>query len=637
MDSGAVVLPVEAIAPTRSVAVAQIPAPDLSTSPTDTASPPSRVRRIGDTEVTAVSLRGSELFEIASPTVLNRDDPGESIPVELRAWKIEERLGYIVSLESFSKWAESFEYGTVYDPETLQITVGTLNGQTVLMASDEIRTEPQALLTVTQTDAEYHGLPQDELAENWRDTLQTALTEQLRSRQPEALWGWARFTLIVLAGLIGFSTLSWTLRKQLKHRKQLLQARQKDEAPDQPNMDEPNTAIDFRQQLEILEAIKSYFDLDQRLRWVDFFQWLLVWLQIIAWIIGISFVAGQFPLWSFTVGAVLFSPLLIFLVWGAAGLVKRLMDLGINRAATLWRTQNVMGDVKRRSLRITTIANVLKGLATFLTYFIAILFILEFIGFSTSSVLAFGAILGFAVSLASQNLIRDLVNGFLILLEDQYAIGDVIAVDGVNGFVENLNLRTTQLRNGEGRLIVLPNSCINRVENLTRSWARVDHTVEVAADTNPRRALDLIRRVASDIYSDSHWRSLIIDPPEVLGIDEATHAGLLIRTWIKTEPLQQWAVGREFRLRVLTALEEEGIELGMPQQKMWYPSTEGELHQPFVQQDLASANDQSAIDANEHTNEQPKKKNERHPLPLVAEDTDAASEDSAQPSSTPPM
>ncbi|MEO1146758.1 MAG: mechanosensitive ion channel family protein, partial [Cyanobacteria bacterium J06638_22] len=478
-------LPLEAIAPTPSAAIAQIPAPDLSTSPTDAPSPPSGVQRIGDTEVTAVRLKGETLFEIASPTVLDRDNPDGLTPVELRAQKIEERLHYIVSLQNVSKWAETFSYDTVYDPETLQIQVRTLNQQTVITASDATRTEPQVLLTVTEADAEYHGLPRPELAEQWRDSLQTALTEQLRSRQPGALWAWAQLAFILLASLVGFSAASWILRQQLSTRKHQLQDRQTDEAPDRPNMDEPNTALDFRQQLEILEAIRSYFDLDQRVRWLDFFEWLLVWLQIIGWIIGVSFIAGRFPLWRFTVGEVLFSPVLIFIAWGAAGLVKRLLDLGINRAATFWRTQNVEGDVKRRSLRITTIANVLKGLATFLTYFISILFILEIVGFSTSSVLAFGAIIGFAVSLASQNLIRDLVNGFLILLEDQYAIGDVIAVDGVDGFVENLNLRTTQLRNGEGRLIVLPNSRINRVENLTRSWARVDHTVEVAANTNP--------------------------------------------------------------------------------------------------------------------------------------------------------
>lgn len=582
--------PAAAIAPTPAAAIAQIPTPDLSTSPTETPSPPPGVRRIGDTEIASVSLRGEELFEIAAPTVIDRENRGGAIPVELRAQKIEERLRYIISLQTFTKWAETFEYDTVYDPETLAVNVRTLRGQTVLTASDATRTEPQVLLTVTEEDAEYHGLPKAELAQEWQDILQGALTEQLQSRQPSALWEWAQFTLIVVAILICFSTSSWFIRKHLKHRKEQLQAHQRDEAPDRPTINDPNKTIDFRQQLEILEAIKSYFDLDQRVRWIDFFQWLLIWLQILAWIVCISFIAGRFPLWRFTVQEVLFSPLLVLLIWGAAGLVKRLFDLGINRTATFWRTQNVEGDVKRRSLRITTIANVLKGLATFLTYLVAILFILETIGFSTGSVLAFGAILGFAVSLASQNLIRDLVNGFLILIEDQYAIGDVIAVDGVDGFVENLNLRTTQLRNGEGRLIVLPNSCINRVENLTRSWARVDHTVEVAANTNPRHALEVIRRVANEVYQDPQWRSLIVDPPEVLGIDEATHAGLLIRTWIKTEPLQQWAVGREFRLRVLTALEEEGIELGMPQQRLWYPSTEQSAHQPFVHHDVASAN-----------------------------------------------
>jgi len=597
----AAVVPGGAIAPLSSIAVPQIPAPDFTTSPANTPSPPAGVRRIGGTEVAVVSLKGEELFEIAAPTVLDREDPGDLVPVEVRAQEIEERLQYVVSLLSISKWAENFEYDTVYDPETLQINVSTLRGQPVLMAADATRTEPLVLLTVTEADAEYHGMPPEELAEEWRDILQVALGEQLRSRQPSALWEWLQFTLIVLVVLVGFSALSWLIRKRLEQRKQQLQAHQTNQAPDRPSINEPSTTIDFRQQLEMLESIKDYFLLDQQVRWVNFFQWLLVWLQIITWIVGISFIVGRFPLWQLTVQGVLFSPLLILLIWGAAGLVNRLADLGINRVATFWRTQNVEGDVKRRSLRITTIANVLKGLATFLIYLIAILFILESIGFTTGSVLAFGAILGFAVSLASQNLIRDLVNGFLILLEDQYAIGDVIAVDGVDGLVENLNLRTTQLRNGEGRLIVLPNSCINRVENLTRSWARVDHKVEVSADTDPRKALAVIRRVANEIYQDAEWRSLIVDAPEVLGIDEATHAGLLIRTWIKTEPLQQWVVGREFRLRVLVALEEEGIELGMPQQKLWYPTPENGAHHPFVQQDFARATDESTDFNGDHS------------------------------------
>lgn len=611
-----------AIAPT-AVATAQIPAPNLSTSPTDTPAPPPNVERIGDLEVTTVTVRGEALFEIAAPTVIDRDAADDQTPVEVRAQKIQERLRYIISLRKFSEWAEDFKYDTVYDPETLEISVRPLNGQTVLTASDANRTEPQVLLTVTAQDSEYHGVPVQELATEWRGVLQTALTEALRSRQPDALWAWGRFAALLLVALASFSIVSRFIKRRLKHRKQTLQAHQTDEAPDRPHADEINTTTNFSQQLEVLEDIKSYFDLDQRVRWINFFQWLLVWLQIIAWVVGISFIVGRFPLLRFTVQDVLLSPLWVLLIWGTAGLVNRLVDLGINRVATFWRTQNVEGDVKRRSLRISTISNVLKGLSTFLIYLIAILFILETIGFSTRSVLAFGAIIGFAVSLASQNLIRDLVNGFLILIEDQYAIGDVIAVDGVDGFVENLNLRTTQLRNGEGRLIVLPNSCINRVENLTRSWARVDHTVEVAADTNPRRALEVIRGVARDLYDDPEWRSLIVDPPEVLGIDAATHAGLLIRTWIKTEPLQQWAVGREFRLRVLTALDAAGISLGMPQYKLQYPAAANETatHQPFVHHDTAAA----------HANDNATPGNGVHPTP-----TDETTADTATEASSPP-
>lgn len=544
---------------------AQIPAPDLSSSPTQ--SPPPNVKRIGDLEVTTVTLHGQDLFEIASEVVINRQEPGEQIPVEVRAQRIQERLRFVISLTHLSPFDEKLTYSTVFDPDSLNISVSTLNGQPVLMARDARRTEPQMLLTVTPQDAEHNGISQDDLAQKWRDRLQTALEKELEARQPEALWRWVRFALGIGALLLGFSALSWLLYKKLSRRKRTLKERQQDESPDRQTTENATKEIDPLFQLELLESLQQYLDLEQRLRWIDFFRWLIVWTQIIVWIGGIALIMDELPLVQMTAQDVLLSPLMIFLVWGAAGLINRLLDLGINRVATLLRTQDVLKDLQRRSLRITTLANVMKGLTTFLVYLIAVLFIFELLGFSTRSVLAFGAILGFAISLATQNLIRDLVNGFLILLEDQFAIGDVIVVDEVDGFVENLNLRTTQLRNGEGRLIVLPNSLINRVENLTRTWARVDHTIKVAVETDPHKALEVIRTVAREFYEDPEWRSLMVDPPEVLGIDDVSHDGLLIRTWIKTQPLQQWAVGREFRLRLKTALDAHGIAIGMPQQR----------------------------------------------------------------------
>ena len=195
---------------------------------------------------------------------------------------------------------------------------------------------------------------------------------------------------------------------------------------------------------------------------------------------------------------------------------------------------------------------------------------------NTNSLLAFGALLGFAISLAAQNVIRDLVNGFLVLLEDQYAIGDVIEIDAdTDGLVENLNLRVTQLRDGEGRLITLPNSQIGRVVNLTRLWARVDEAVFVDANADVQKALAIVQSVAESLYDDPRFRAAMIDPPTVLGIESMSHAGVEIRTRIKTKPAEQWALAREFRLRVKIALEEKGIAFGRPQRDVWHQDRGG--------------------------------------------------------------
>lgn len=195
------------------------------------------------------------------------------------------------------------------------------------------------------------------------------------------------------------------------------------------------------------------------------------------------------------------------------------------------------------------------------------------IGLDIAPILAGAGIIGLGISLASQSLIKDTINGFLILFEDQYAIKDVILVDDVGGLVENMNLRITQLRNGEGQLITIPNSAISIVRNLSKEWARVDLTITVADQNNVDRVLQVLQELSSEIYGEPEWREKIIDPPEVLGIDEIGHSGLLIRIWIKTKPLQHWSVGREFRRRMKTRLDQHGIAIGVPQQSVLFQSS----------------------------------------------------------------
>ncbi|MBD0270016.1 MAG: mechanosensitive ion channel family protein, partial [Cyanobacteria bacterium Co-bin8] len=230
----------------------------------------------------------------------------------------------------------------------------------------------------------------------------------------------------------------------------------------------------------------------------------------------------------------------------------------------------LLEDDQRRSLRIPTIVRSLKGCKTTAVYLLGLGWALNVLGVSLSSVLTLSAILALAISFASQSLVKDLVNGFLILLEDQYAIGDYVTLCQVSGLVENLNLRITQLRDVEGRLITVPNSQITLVENWTRIWSRVDFSVAVAYDTDLKKALSLIETVAQALFTDPVWGSKLLEPPQVLGIDQASHEGLVIRVWLITKPMKQFDVRREMTRRVWLALEEAQIEVGKPQQVMWH-------------------------------------------------------------------
>jgi small conductance mechanosensitive channel len=187
--------------------------------------------------------------------------------------------------------------------------------------------------------------------------------------------------------------------------------------------------------------------------------------------------------------------------------------------------------------------------------------------------LAGAGIIGLAISLASQNLLRDIINGFLILMEDQYGVGDVIVVDEVAGLVESMNLRITQLRNEEGRLITIPNSQIAIVQNLSKEWSRVDIMIPVSHTSDINEALELIEQVAEDMRDDPKWKALILEPPLLLGVDNLDHVGATVRIWIKTLPLKQWEVAREYRRRLKIAFDQSGVNIGVPQQSLHLHST----------------------------------------------------------------
>ena len=292
---------------------------------------------------------------------------------------------------------------------------------------------------------------------------------------------------------------------------------------------------------------------------------MLAWYSGFLWVAGVSpyLIRNQFKFLD-----VLLSLLLIWFLTGLAIRVsRRLIDIVIHRWNPFNRVDFLdFGDAQRHELRSSTIAGAAKGLVTIAIALFGLLSALNEMGLPTASVVAIGSLAGLAITFGSQNLIKDLVNGFFILAEDQYAIGDVIDLGSqTTGLVENLNMRVTQIRSGKGELITIPNSAITQVRNLTRSWSRVEFAIDVAYHTNPDQALAVLRAVAHGLYTDPAWHDKILAEPTVLGIDSVSHSGITITTWIQTEPAQQWTVGRELRLRVRNALEANGIEIGIPQ------------------------------------------------------------------------
>jgi len=535
---------------------------------------PAGVERFGGMEVAPVRspIDNEILFRIASPTVYDRSDAAaDQRAVEQRAKQVQARLRLAI-------------FNRRMDPETLAVEVSRLNNVTVVDVRDNDYPRPLILVSVTEQDADYNGQPIADLAADWQDILGREIRQgQARLSQAAVAKSLGAVVQIVLL-LLGLTAILGLIKHALSKRQKVLRQRKQDlndRQPIEPPVDPQQTQISEQQEAEaefltqkrnqFLQAFQQTLNLDRRLGLWNFIQWLLFWLIILAWYIGIFFLGQQFPGLSTLSGYLLSKPLQLLAIWFFTSLAIRISRRLIDRFKATWQDHDFsslinLGNAQRRKLRISTIAGAAKGLASVVIATTGLLAALGTVGIPTGSVLAIGGLLGLAISFGSQNLVKDLVNGFLILAEDQYAIGDVIDLGNSAGLVENLNLRVTQLRSSDGELVTIPNSAITQVKNLTRTWSRVSFSIDVAYQTDPNHALRVLEEVAQGLYDDPAWHDKILAPPDVLGIDSVSNSGMTITTWIQTGPAQQWAVGREFRLRVRAALEANGIEIGTPRQ-----------------------------------------------------------------------
>lgn len=251
---------------------------------------------------------------------------------------------------------------------------------------------------------------------------------------------------------------------------------------------------------------------------------LLFCCQILVWLGGIVLCLHLFPytrplqVWLVSGLKV---PLKIGLVIIGTYLAIRFSHGLIDRIASSIKIDPFLSPIpsERAQLRITTVSSAIQWITIIGWLIVGLIVGLVIFGVDFAPLIAGAGLLGVAVSLASQNLIKDTINGFLIVLEDQYGIGDCIDTGTWSGIVEGLNLRITQLRNAEGKLITIPNSQIGAVANLTKSWSRVDLNVPVDYNTDTLKAIEIIESTAFEMSQDPEWQWQILES-KIMGVDD---------------------------------------------------------------------------------------------------------------------
>jgi small conductance mechanosensitive channel len=216
------------------------------------------------------------------------------------------------------------------------------------------------------------------------------------------------------------------------------------------------------------------------------------------------------------------------------------------------------------SAQVKTVAGVVRTTGLAIILVIAGLQILDTLGVNLAPLLASAGIAGIAVGLAAQNIVKDMLNGILILIEDQFNVGDTVRLAGLSGVVEAMTLRKTTVRDADGTLYIVPNSQITTVANLSVGYSVATVNVSVDFSANPDQVLELLKGIAMEIRTSEEFREAFIADPQILGVDAIKGSELIFPVVFKTLATKQYAPVREFRRRVRLALEEHHLLPGDP-------------------------------------------------------------------------
>ncbi len=501
-----------------------------------------------------IVVDGSPIFRIAAPI----GSSATQLPIGARVTLVQTAIGELLAEAGTGPNA-----GTIFDPRTVRIHARSDGDAVVLEAVDAKHTDPLPIVTVTANDARANSVSVAALGGEWQAILQSAVVQALVRRQPaverRSLQSVIRVAGVMIAVSIGVYFFLRSLWRQMAVLEAQISQTLTNTGPQAP--EDASAGSQRRRSFAVqLKNLKPA----QRLGFYGAVAETTLWAIALAWLTAatwsLSLFAETTPL-SQTIAHDAFS---VAATGIFAILLTRALDALIVRSAGAWRMRRVANsdDRARSLLRIPTIARAVGGAKNFAIVFIALLSVLGQIGVPIGSVITIGGLTAIALSLAAQNFVRDFLNGFLVLLEDQYVVGDYVTINAFSGIVEQLTLRMVQIRDASGDVVTIPHSSVTNVVNQSRNWSRIDFRIPVDPGADIAKAMRIIREQIMDLRSDSDWLYGTEDPIEWIGVDAVSRDWAILRASVRTAPLQQFALRRQINERVLAAFSAGGIALG---------------------------------------------------------------------------
>jgi moderate conductance mechanosensitive channel len=256
----------------------------------------------------------------------------------------------------------------------------------------------------------------------------------------------------------------------------------------------------------------------------------------------------------------------IFLIFFAAYILNRIFKIAIKRFQTNLEKNDPTGEAGKRA---NTLGTLLRTIAIVAILLVAIMMVLSEIGVQIGPMIAALGIGGLAIGFGAQNLVRDVISGFFIIIENQIRVGDVVNINGKGGVVELITLRIVRLRDLHGSVHYIPHGQITAVTNMTKDYGRYVFDVGIAYREDVDQVIEILKEIGDNLINDPEYRDVIVEPLEIMGLDRFDDSAVVIRARITTRPIQQWRVGREFNKRMKKVFDERGIEIPFPHRTIY--------------------------------------------------------------------